>query len=329
MAGDGPVGLEPWPGVGDVVSVDEAEQFGQNFSGLTYEPPVAGAPGVLWGVSNLPGKLYRLLRAGPSSFVADSDDGWSSGKPLHYPDGSGEPDAEGVTFTTSAAEGLYVVAEHDNTAASISRLSVLRYDASSASAALDATHEWDLTAALPSFGANLGLEAITWISDTYLTAKGFFDEAKGRTYEPTDYPSHAGGLFFVGVEQTGHIYGFALNHQDGSFELLTTLKAPLAGVMGLEHDRDAGYLWAYCDEVCGNQAALFDVDTRAASTSLGRFTLLRHWERPSGLPDAGHEGIAFAPDSECSAGSKPFFWADDDDTAGQALRQGDVRCGAL
>jgi hypothetical protein len=224
---------------------------------------------------------------------------------------------------------LYVVAEHDNDDILTSRLSVLRYDPASPEPALSATHEWDVTSVLPPLNANLGLEAITWISDEHLTEQGFLDEALGRAYDPDDYPSHAGGLFFVGVEQSGELYGFALNHDDGSFALLARLVAPQRGVMGLEYDRDQRYLWAYCDDACGNQASIFAIDQRPGSETLGQLTLRARFSRPAGLPDTNHEGIAFAPDSECEGGWKPVIWADDNDTNGHSLRQGSLRCGEL
>ena len=68
---------------------------------------------------------------------------------------------------------------------------------------LTATHDWNLTADLPVVGPNLGLEAIAWIPDAYLVSKGFFDDSKGHLYNPGDYPDHAGGLFFVGLEGNG------------------------------------------------------------------------------------------------------------------------------
>jgi hypothetical protein len=328
-AGSGPVTFQPWPGGADVVVVDTVEQFAGNLSGLTYEPESATSAAVLWGVSNIPGKLYRVLREGPSSFVSDPSGGWPPGKLLRYPGGSGEADAESVTLAESSADGLYVVAEHDNDAPATSRLSVLRYDPSVAGAELSATHEWDVTSALPPFGANLGLEALTWIPDSYLTERGFIDEATEATYDPNDYPAHGAGLFFVGVEESGMVYGFALNHDDSSFSLLASFQAPHFGVMGLEMDRDVGQLWVYCDEACGNRASVFDIDTAAGSDSAGHFTLRGLFERPSGLPDTNHEGIALAPESECADDLKPFFWADDNDTDGHSIRQGSVRCGPL
>ncbi len=312
--------LAPWPGPSEVQALDDPGLFNGNLSGLTYEP------GVLWATANIPGSLYRLV-PGASGYVPDAANGWTTGKLLHYPSGSDEPDAEGVTLGATAADGLYVVAEHDNQDPSTSRLSVLRYDVGSAAAQLTATHEWDVTAALPAFGANTGLEAITWVSDDYLTEKSFFDEAAGHTYVPDDYPPHGAGVFFVGVEETGQIFGLLLN-EDESFELVANFAGPNAGVMGLEHDRDLGQLWAWCDETCGNVASVFDIDTEPGSATLGHFVLLRQLDHPAGLPDSNNEGIALSPESECNNGLKAFFWTDDADASGQSLRQGSIRCGA-
>ena len=51
--------------------------------------------------------------------------------------------------------------------------------------------------------------------DAFLVSKGFIDEAheRVRTTRP-DYPGHGTGLFFVGVEQDGVIYAYALNQTD-------------------------------------------------------------------------------------------------------------------
>jgi hypothetical protein len=326
-AGAGGLTLEPWPGGSEVVVVDVAEQFAGNLSGMIYQSESASSAPVMWGVSNIPGRLYRLLRDGSTSFVSDESSGWPSGKLLQYPGGVGEADAESVTMAESSADGLYVVAEHDNIDPSTSRLSILRYDPAAAGSALSATHEWDVTPALPVLAANLGLEAVTWVPDSYLIERSLFDEAAGATYDPESYPGHGAGVFLVGVEQSGMVYGFVLNHDDESFSLVTRFQAPFAGVMGLEMDRDLGQLWVYCDEACGNQAGVFDVDAEPGSEAPGRFSLRGLFAHPTGLPDTNHEGIALAPESECEAGSKSFFWADDNDTDGYSIRQGSVRCG--
>jgi hypothetical protein len=327
-AGTGPVVTKPWPGPDDVQTVDAVDLFTDNVSGLTYEPAAAAAPAVLWAVANIPGRLHRLLSSG-GSFANDPAGGWAAGKLLQFPNGQSAADAEGVTLAATSADGLYVASEHDNAAASTSRQSILRYDVSAPGTSLTATHEWNVTALLPPVGANLGIEAITWVGDEYLLEKNFFDEAAGRDYAPADYGEHAAGVFFVGVEQSGQIYGFALNHTDGVATLVASISSPFAGVMSLEYDRDLGQLWFGCDETCGNPTGILDIDTVAGSPTRGRFTLRQLFSRPSSLPDSNHEGIAIGPESECSGGFKPFYWTDDADVDGHTLRRDAIPCALL
>jgi hypothetical protein len=61
----------------------------------------------------------------------------------------------------------------------------------------------------------------------------------------------------------------------------------------------------------------------------GAFQIQRFYGRPSALPDSNNEGIAIAPDSECVSGRKSFFWSDDSNFGGHALRQGSIVCGPL
>jgi hypothetical protein len=178
-------------------------------------------------------------------------------------------------------------------------------------------------------GANLGIEAITWVPDEYLTERAFVDETTGQPYDPNRYAEHGSGLFFVGVESTGKIYGFALDHAGGSFQLLTTIDSSFEGVMSLEYDRDAGYLWFGCDFVCQNRTGVLAVDTRPGSATLGHFIVLRTFERPNTLPDTDNEGIAIAPETECEGGFKSFFWTDDAALDGFAIRKGRIPCGSF
>jgi hypothetical protein len=324
-AGTGAVVTEAWPGPDDVKTVDAVDLFTDNVSGLTYEPATDTTPAVLWTVANIPGRLHRLVMNG-ESFVNDTAGGWAAGKLLQFPSGQSAADAEGVTLAASSAAGLYIASEHDNAAASTSRQSILRYDVTQAGAALTATHEWNLTALLPPAGANLGIEAISWVPDDYLLDMGFFDEAAAREYEPADYGEHGAGLFFVGVEQSGQIYGFALNHTDGAATLVASISSPFAGVMSLEYDRDLRQLWFGCDETCGNPSGILDIDTLAGSATRGRFTLRQLFARPTTLPDSNHEGIAIGPESECTSGFKPFYWTDDADVDGHTLRRDAIPC---
>ena len=154
----GPV-LPAWPGGNTVTTIDDANVFGTNLSGLAYEPATASAPAVLWAVRNGPSTLFRLVWNG-STFAPENANDWDAGKTLLYTDGTGEPDSEGVTRSEYDSPFVYVATERNNLANTVSRLSVLRFDTSAAGTSLVATNEWNLTGDLPVVGANLGLEGI-------------------------------------------------------------------------------------------------------------------------------------------------------------------------
>lgn len=211
----------------------------------------------------------------------------------------------------------------------MSRLSVLRVDSAQSGAALVATHEWNLGADLPVVGSNLGLEAITWIPDSFLVAKSFFDEGAGHAYVPSEYPSHGTGLFFVGLEESGTVYAYALDHASGGFARVATIATGIAASKALYFDRDVGYLWSQCGSACGNQIDVLAIDGAAASPTFGRFQLARRFAPPSTMPSLANEGIAITRESQCVNGFKAFFWADDGETNGHALRADSIPCGAF
>jgi len=252
--------------------------------------------------------LFRLVFDG-TAWVPNPANRWGSGKALHYPDGTGEPDSEGVTIGgPSSASGMYVSAERNNSANSVSRNSILRFDATAPGTSLTATHEWNLTADLPVTGANLGLEAITWVPDTFLVTKGFFDDAKGHAYNPAEYPNHGAGLFFVGLEANGVVYAYALDHAGGGFTRVATIASGLAGVMDLQFDRDLNDLWAVCDDTCLGRSAVLRIDPVS-----GKFGVSFLFDRPGSMPNLNNEGFAIAAATECVGNRKPVFWADERD----------------
>jgi hypothetical protein len=312
------VAASPWPGDAAVATADGLNVLGGNMSGLAYEPSGTTAPGVLWAVKNGPGTLYRLVWNGT---VWTPDPSWSAGKALRYPGSAGDPDAEGVTFAgAGAAGGIYMSAERNNAANSVSRNSVLLFDPATPGGTLAATREWNLTADLPAVGPNLGLEAITWVPDQFLVSRGFFNESKNRAYDPAEYPNHGTGLFFVGMEANGLIFAYALNHADGSFTRIATIVSGFAGVMGLDFDRQLNQFWVVCDDGCNGRSALLDINTQ------GRLVVSRVFERPPAMPNLNNEGFAVAAQLECSNNRKPAFWADDGGTDGHAIRRGTVPC---
>ncbi|MGC4091180.1 MAG: lamin tail domain-containing protein [Polyangiaceae bacterium] len=323
--GTTPPALPAWPGSNAVTTVDGSSIFGGNLSGLAHEAPSGAAPAVLWAVRNSPSTLYRLGFDG--ALWSPEAGAWSAGKTLRYPDGTGSPDAEGVAILGSPTNTVYVATERNNDVSAISRLSILSFDPSATGTELIATHEWNLTADLPVVGSNLGLEAITFIPDSYLVANSFFDERLGQAYNPAAYPDHAGGLFFVGVEASGLVYAYALDHTSGAFYRVASIASGNTGVMDLSFDREVGYLWAQCDDTCGNVASILSIDTTAGSATFGRFTLKRQFARPSSMENLNNEGIAFASEAECVSGQKRFFWADDSQTGGHSLRADSIPCG--
>ena len=265
--------------------------------------------------------MFRLVWNG-TIWTPDTSDGWSAGKTLRYPTNGAtdNPDAEGVTFAASISGGLYVSTERNNAVGGTSRNSVLLFDPTAA-APLVATHEWNLTSDLPVVGSNLGIEAITWVPDTFLTSKGFFDESKGHTYVPGEYASHGDGLFFVGVEANGNIYAYALNHANDTFTRIATISTGFVGVMALEFDRELNNFWAVCDDGCQGRSVVLEIN------GSGRYVVTRTFNGPAGIPTTmNNEGFAMASQAECVNNLKPAFWADDSDTGGHSIRQGTLQC---
>ena len=55
------------------------------------------------------------------------------------------------------------------------------------------------------------------VPDSYLTGSGFRDQATGAAYDPKTYANHGSGLFFVGVEQNGMVYAYALDQTSNAY----------------------------------------------------------------------------------------------------------------
>jgi hypothetical protein len=308
-----------WPGSPNVELADDFNVFGDNLSGLNYQPSGTNAKGVLWAVRNSPSTLFRLVPDG-AKWKPDPANTWGNGKTLVYPGGAGAPDAEDVARADGDANGIYVAVERDGAAGGVSRPGVLRYDVTAAGATLTATREWDLTADLPGLGPNLGPEALSWVPDTLLVSKGFADEATGAKYDPATYPNHGAGLFFVGIEQDGRVLAYALDQTNGSFTRVATIASGFPHVMSLEYDPDTTHLWAVCDNDCDGRLAWLDI------APSGHFEVTKTFDRPGGMDNINNEGFALAPDAECVNDLKPVYWADDDNHDFHALRSGAIDC---
>ena len=114
-----------------------------------------------------------------------------------------------------------------------------------------------------------------------------------------------------------------------AFVRVATFSSGQPGIMDLAYDRESNYLWGWSDNTVGNKGTVFRLDTALGSPTVGRFLISGVFDRPSTLPNSNNEGIAFAPDSECAAGQKSFFWSDDDSLSAHAIRRGTIPCGAF
>ena len=311
-----PPTLGPWPGTDATIEVDPDGEFSGNLSDLFYERGAAGEPDVMWAVQNGPSRMYKLTQ--------DSAGLWQrqETRSLRFADGTGDVDAEGVTRAELGSTAMYVASERDNLVPLVSRLSILRYDTSS-TGTVTATHEWDVTGDHPEIYANAGWEALTWVPDSFLVAQRFIDETTGQPYDPAQYPDHGTGLFFAGLEADGVIYVYALDHTDASYVRVATIESGHESIMGLTFDRDIGYLWAQCDNECENR-----VNVLAVNPS-GKFVPRGTFHRPASLENLNNEGIAFVPEALCRDGRRAFFWTDDGNAHGHALRADSIPCGAF
>jgi hypothetical protein len=202
----------------------------------------------------------------------------SSSVGLRYPNGGGNPDSEGVTRVDGDPNGVYVSVERNGGGSS--QPGVLRYDVTGAGPNLTATNWWDLTADLPGLGANAGLEAIGFVPDGFVVAKGLIDESTGAAYTPADYPGHGSGLFFVGVEQDGRVIAYALKG-DNSYTKIATIASGLPAVMDLSFEPETGYLWAACDDTCDGKTATLEI--AQSGPNKGKFAVTHTYARPTGI----------------------------------------------
>ncbi|WP_430868174.1 lamin tail domain-containing protein [Demequina aurantiaca] len=319
----GIVNAQAWPGGADVSTVDAMDTYAGDMSGIDYD----ASTGSLWAVQNGDGLLYRIVQDGSGNWVPDATDGWADGKTLRYPGGTGTVDAEGVTVTgAGASAGVYVSSERNNDSSSTSRPSVLKYDVSGSGTTLTASTEWNLAADFPGIGANAGMEGITYIPDSWLTARGFLDQNTSTAYSPADYAGHGDGLFFVSIEGTAGVYAYALM-TGGAFERVAELdlsSLSFSNVADVQFDADRDLLWVVCDDACDGRIATFELS--GEGDSAGVFTASALYERPAGMANVANEGFAIADAATCTDGSVATFYVDDANTDGFSIRTGTLDC---
>ena len=211
-------------------TADLTGTFVQDLSGLVFDP---ADPDILWAAQNKLGTLFKMVRDGNNWVPAA---GWP--KDPKFLGGTGAPDTEGITIGPDGF--VYLASERDNSASGVSRMSILRYDPSAAGSTLTPTNEWNLTSKIPAAGANLGLEGVTWVPDSYLVAGGFVDQSTGSAYTRPSYPLHGTGLYVVAVEDTGDLHAFALDSDGTTSHLVATIDSGFPHLADVNFDPEKG-----------------------------------------------------------------------------------------
>ncbi len=210
----------PWPGSGEVVIYDKEPTFLGDSSGLDFHD------GKLYAVDNGTGKFWILdvEKDGTMRFA----EGFEHGKTVNFKSHTSTkgPDTEGITVD---GEGyIYLASERDNSEKGINSNVILKANPNEEDTALTAMQEWDLTASLPQVAANTGIEAVEWVSNDDVEGK-LFDQNTGDVFDAGNYPKGvADGVFFVALEDNGHVYAYVLN-DDESFVQIADIDPKLGG----------------------------------------------------------------------------------------------------
>ena len=162
------------------------------------------------------------------------------------------PDAEGITVDGSGM--VYLASERDNSAKGVNYNTILMVDPNEAGTRLVAQKEWDLTESLPQVSANMGIEAVEWVANADVAGK-LIDQNTGSAFDAAKYPhAVAGGVFFVALEDNGHVYAYVLN-KDETVVQIADIDAKLGGAMALDYDTYEKKLWVAADDGYGNRMA--------------------------------------------------------------------------
>lgn len=293
--------LVEWAGEPAVTTIDEPPMFLEDSSGLDF------ADGILWAVDNGTGSFWKLT-ANQDGTVAPAD-GWEEPKRARFikdaenPEAAG-PDAEGITI---AGDGhLYLAVERDNSDKGTNFNTILQIDPSAPGPDVLASAEWDITELLPPVAANMGIEAIEWVPFDELDGR-LWDESTGAAFDSTAYgDAVAGGVFFVALEDNGHVYALILN-SDGTAHQVADIDSRIGGAMALNYDTLTGDLFIVSDDGYSGLIAL--------ATFNGTETPdIVHMSRPGEMANVNNEGFALS--DRCVDGTRPAWFFQDGVTSG-------------
>ena len=284
-----------WPGNGEVVIFDHEPTFLEDSSGLDF------FNGQLYAVDNGTGKFWILdvSKDGKLSFAK----GFENGKRVRFQKDADNakaagPDAEGITVDGDGF--VYIASERDNNVKGVNFNTILKVDPHKEDDDLVALQQWDLTASLPQVSANMGIEAVEWVSNANVDGK-LYDQNTNTVFDATNYPNAiSSGVFFVALEDNGHVYAYVLN-EDGSSVQIADIDVKIGGAMALDYDTYENVLWVVADNGYGNRAAKISINGEKQPEII-------HIMPASGVDiSANNEGFAIAEASFTKDGQRPVY----------------------
>ena len=284
-----------WQGDKEVKILDKTPTFLEDSSGLDF------FNGKLYAIDNGTGKFWELdvQKDGTVNFAS----GFENGKRIIFQKDANNPSAKGPDTEGITVDGngmVYAAAERDNSQKNINYNTVLMVDPNKEGTDLVALKEWNLTDSLPQVSANMGIEGIEWVSNSNVKGK-LFDKNTGNTFDPANYPNAvANGVFFVTLEDNGHVYAYVLNN-DGSCVQIDDIDSKLGGAMALDFDTYENVLWVATDNGYNNRLAKITLTGKKEVNIV-------HVLPPTGLDiTANNEGFAIADASFTVNGKRPVF----------------------
>lgn len=307
------VELVNWPGKETITIFDKDSTFLEDSSGLDF------FNGQLYAVDNGTGKFWILDvdEDGTMKFA----NGFENGKRVRFqkdiqnPTASG-PDSEGITVDDKGM--VYLACERDNSAKGVNYNTILMVDPNIEENDLIALMEWDLTQSLPQVSANMGIESVEWVSSEHVNGK-LFDKNTNKPFDITNYPNAtANGVFFVALEDNGHVYAYVLN-KDGTSVQIADIDSKIGGAMALDYDTYENVLWVVSDNGFKNRAAKISFNGTEDVNNV-------HVNAPIGVDiTANYEGFAIAEYTYTKDGQRPVYRFLDGVTLG-SLSIGNLAC---
>lgn len=302
-----------WPGSDEVRTFDTASTFLEDSSGLDF------TNGKLYAVDNGTATFWVMDAAKDGTLTFAS--GFEQGKRVCFrKDADNEkakgPDAEGITVDGSGM--VYLASERDNSAKGVNYDTILMVNPNESGTRLVSQKEWNLTDSLPQVSANMGIEAVEWVANADVSGK-LIDKTTGKPFDAANYPNAvAGGVFFVALEDNGHVYAYILNKNETVVQI-ADIDAKLGGAMALHYDTYEKKLWVAADDGYGNRMAQITLNGTAEPGIV-------HVLPASGVnTKANNEGFAIASAEYTVNGQRPVYKFCDGVTSG-ALTIGSIDC---